>query len=73
MKTAVDTFYLTLKQNKPYRFFIRKTTKESKTFLPQLHFFQNMVAKVGEMAKVVNLFFKKSSPLIENKQWIINQ
>ena len=43
-------------------FFMKKTTKENKTFLPRLHFFRNMVAEVGEVAKVVNISFEKSGP-----------
>ena len=38
--------------------FIR-TTRENKTFLPQLNLFRRTVAKVGEMGKVVNIFFQK--------------
>ena len=56
--------YLALEPNTPCMFFMRKTTKENKTFLLQLHFFQNMVTEVGEMAKVVNIFFEKSGPLL---------
>ena len=39
-----------------------KTTKENKIFLQQLQFFRNMAVEVGEIAKVVDIFFKKSTP-----------
>ena len=58
--------YLTLEANTLCMFFMRKTTKENKTFLPRLHFFRNMVVEVGEVAKVVNISFEKSGPKIDN-------
>ena len=65
MKTAVDDFTLLWNKINPVGFFLKKSTRENKTFLPQLHFFRNMVGKVGEMAKVINIFFEKCGPLIE--------
>ena len=56
--------HLTFEPNTPCMFFYEENNQGKQDILPQLYFFRNMVAEVGEFAKVLNISFEKSGPKI---------